>query len=74
MQNDGQPQRFALARPREIVLQLDEKMRNIVRIEAAIRCLPVPGFEQIALLRLVGGIRGIAGQGGSRDGIWVTGI
>src|SRR5271169_3876040 len=61
VQDDRQPNRLALARPREVVLQLDEKMRNIVGIEAAVSRFPVLRFEQIALLRLLlGGSQRIA--------------
>ena len=55
MQNHRKPQRFALSCPREIVLQLNQKMRNIVRIEPAIGRLPMLRFKQVALFRLFGG-------------------
>jgi len=51
VQYHRQPQRLAFPRPRQIVLQLDQKMRNIVRIEPPVCRLPVLRFEQIALLR-----------------------
>ena len=61
--DDRYPNRFPLARTRKVVLQLNQKMRNILRIEAAISCFPILGLEKLAMLRL--GRR----RGGRRRGI-----
>ena len=49
VQDYRQPGRLPLARPRKIVLQLNQKMRNIIRIEPAVRSLPMFRFRQLAM-------------------------